>query len=564
MSPAVHFVKQAVEHILRRFPSLEVYTCESGVTPSGKIHLGNFFDMCIADAIRRALKDEGFKARHILVIDSRDPFRRAPEFAPEDFKKEEEAYRGLPFELVPDPWGCHRNYVEHFVRPLLSSLKEYEIIAEVKYASEIHRDPTFVKLVLDIIRRREEARKVLNEVRRRAGHTRLYPEGWIPYRPLCKGCGRISEDVEVTELIDDHSIGYKCRVCGYEGVADVRRGEGKPPWRIDWPLRWILFNVNFEPLGKDHMASGSSYDTARALLRELYGREPPVSIFYDFVLLRTKEGKLEKFSKRKGIGLGVDEWLNYAPPEVLKFMILRRDVKDIEKEALPHWEFDPKQIPSYVEEFDKLEEAYFNLEAQPPRLRDRIKLTYELVMGSRIPLKRPSRLSYYTAIIISQRATSLEEGIEILRKMKILPADASSYEVEDAMRRLKMAKRWVDDFAPEYKFIVPEVPEEALTLLDEKDAEALKRLSDGLLKGVIDKNTLREAVWNIAIEVYGDKRLSKRVYRAAYIALSGKTSGPPLVKLIFELSNPDFAADRFRKISERVLKRLHLNRLREG
>ena len=81
-----HFVERAVDLILKRFPDEIVYTCESGLTPSGKIHLGNFFDVCIADSVMRELRERGIQARHILAIDAKDPFRRAPEFAPRDFK----------------------------------------------------------------------------------------------------------------------------------------------------------------------------------------------------------------------------------------------------------------------------------------------------------------------------------------------------------------------------------------------------------------------------------------------------------------------------------------------
>ncbi|RLF18468.1 MAG: lysine--tRNA ligase, partial [Thermoprotei archaeon] len=281
MPQARYFILQAVEKILERFGNRDVYICESGLTPSGKIHLGNFFDICIADAVKRALEMRGLKAKHIMAIDSMDPFRQAPVFAPKEFIKEADNYVGLPFDEVPDPWGCHKNYAMHFVEPLISVLDEYGIDAEIKWAREIHILPKYLELLQDIISKRREVVKILNDVRSRAGHKSLYPSNWIPFRPQCSKCRRIDERVKPKEVIDTFKVKYVCEHCGNEDIADIMKGEGKPPWRIDWPLRWLVFGVVFEPLGKDHMASGSSYDTARVLVRELYGKEPPVAIFYD-------------------------------------------------------------------------------------------------------------------------------------------------------------------------------------------------------------------------------------------------------------------------------------------
>ncbi len=549
MKETAHFIERAVEAILSRFPDEELYTCESGLTPSGKIHLGNFFDVCIADSVKRELESRGLKARHILAIDCKDPFRQAPRFAPEKFKKEAEEYRGLPLIELPDPWGCHKGYVEHFVTPLTDNLDEYGVELEIRYATEIHRNAKYIEILAEILERREEVRDIFNEVRQKAGHRSLYPKTWIPYRPQCEACHRIDELVEAVKIIDRYHVAYKCKACGNEGVIDIREGRGKPPWRVDWPIRWLLFNVHFEPLGKDLMASGSSYDTGRALVTKLFNRREPVSIFYDFVMFRGSSGKVEKFSKRRGVGIGVDEWLRYAPPEVLRFMILRRDVRDIEHEALQHWIFDPKQIPTYVEDYDKLERAYFNIESQPLRLRGRIIKTYILSQVKEIPKKLPRRVPYFTAIIISQRARDLDEAIDILTKLGVLPPNATKEELEDAKERITMAKKWVEDWAPEYRFISITLPQEVKELKTYQ-REALKILAKALEKEELRQDNLREYVWGLSERLLGSRKRAKEIYEAIYIALSGKRYGPPLSKLMFELIDREFIIKRLKEASE--------------
>lgn len=40
-------------------------------------------------------------------------------------------------------------------------------------------------------------------------------------------------------------------------------------WKIDWPMRWLYEDVDFEPRGKDHAAPGGSYDTSRVIAKEI-------------------------------------------------------------------------------------------------------------------------------------------------------------------------------------------------------------------------------------------------------------------------------------------------------
>ncbi|MEM2186792.1 MAG: lysine--tRNA ligase [Thermofilaceae archaeon] len=519
-----HFAYRAAQEVLRRFPGEPLYVVESGVTPSGKIHLGNFIDMVLADSVLRALRGSGVEVVGYLAVDSMDPFRQAPSFAPESFKREAHMYVGQPFESIPDPWGCHGSYAEHFVKPVEESFPAYGVQLEVVWASRLHKSERYVKPLLEVLAQRERVVEVLNRVKRAAGHRRLYPEGWIPYRPRCAGCGRIDEVVHPLS-VEGSRVRYRCSACGYDGVADAAKGEGKPPWRVDWPLRWLALNVHFEPLGKDHMASGSGYDTGCALARELFGREPPVPIFYDFVYWVEHEGgerRLEKFSKRKGAGLGIDEWLRYAPPEVLRFQILKREVTDIYREALSHWEFDLRQVPNYVEEFDKFEETVFTDGSE------HLKQLYSLSLPGPLPQRKPVRIPYFQAVRVAAWMEGLEDGMRMLERQGKLKG-LESWEAEDAGRRLMNARNWLE--AVGYGAVLRS-PDEAAKLLEGIDGRVLRAFREAvsLILGGSDPN---EAVKR-ACEGQGIAGREGRlqVYRAFYLALLGEESGPPLRRLI--------------------------------
>lgn len=518
-----HFAFRAAGEVVRRFPEESAYVVEAGVTPSGKVHLGNFIDVVLADSVLRALRGRGLEARGYLVVDSVDPFRQPPSFAPEEFKREAHCLVGQPFEAIPDPWGCHSNYAEHFIKPVEESFSTYGVDLEVLWASKLHRSESYVRHLLGALRRSGEVRDVLNRVREAAGHRRLYPEGWVPFRPTCAKCKRVDELVEPLG-VDGSRVRYACRACGHEGVADAARGEGKPPWRVDWPLRWLALNVHFEPLGKDHMASGSGYDTACALVREVFGREPPVPIFYDFVYwVEQREGVrvLEKFSKRKGVGLGVDEWLLYAPPEVLRFQILKRDVENIFEEALSHWEFDPLQIPNYVEEFDKFEELAFSGGGELERQ------TYELSLPGPLSLRKPRRIPYPQLVRIAAWMEDIEDGLKMLERQGKLK-ELEGWELEDVKRRLGMARRWLEAVGYGQVLQRPEEAVEALRSLDSRVLEAFRSAAASILAGEDVSGAVARAAEACGLQ---GREGRLQVYKAFYLALLGEGEGPPLRRL---------------------------------
>ena len=61
----VHWADQTAEKIIRTRGDLDCYTCASGITPSGTVHIGNFREIISVDLVVRALRDKGKKVRFI-------------------------------------------------------------------------------------------------------------------------------------------------------------------------------------------------------------------------------------------------------------------------------------------------------------------------------------------------------------------------------------------------------------------------------------------------------------------------------------------------------------------
>ena len=74
----VHWADQCADKIIRERGDLDLYTCASGITPSGTVHIGNFREIISVDLVVRALRSRGKNVRFIYSWDDYDVFRKVP------------------------------------------------------------------------------------------------------------------------------------------------------------------------------------------------------------------------------------------------------------------------------------------------------------------------------------------------------------------------------------------------------------------------------------------------------------------------------------------------------
>ncbi|MDR3146796.1 MAG: class I tRNA ligase family protein, partial [Treponema sp.] len=110
-SNAVHWADEAADKIIREKGDKDGYTCASGITPSGTVHIGNFREIISTDLVVRALRDRGKQVRFIYSWDDYDVFRKVPLNMPG--REELETCLRLPITMVPDPWGRDPSYARH-------------------------------------------------------------------------------------------------------------------------------------------------------------------------------------------------------------------------------------------------------------------------------------------------------------------------------------------------------------------------------------------------------------------------------------------------------------------
>ena len=136
--------------------------------------------------------------------------------------------------------------------------------------------------------------------------------------------------------------------CGASGWISPFGGAAKLPWNLEWAAQWSLFGVTIEPCGKDLSTAGGSRDRSDAIAREVFEREPPLNVPYEFLNIGGK-----KMSTSKGRGAAAHTIAEVIPPEQLRFLFLRpRPNHAIE--------FDPDgtdAVPRLFDEFDRFAAA---------------------------------------------------------------------------------------------------------------------------------------------------------------------------------------------------------------
>ena len=213
----------------------------------------------------------------------------------------------------------------------------------------------------------------MREIYRRVANVQ-HPDTWHPLGVICPTCGKVGTTI-VTDW-DGEKVFFECRAdlvtwargCGTSGWISPFGGAAKLPWNLEWAAQWSLFGVTIEPCGKDLSTAGGSRDRSDAIAREVFEREPPLNVPYEFLNIGGR-----KMSTSKGRGAAAHTIAEVIPPEQLRFLFLRpRPNQAIE--------FDPDgtdAIPRLFDEFDRFAAATAGREVKgelPPGLRGHLPL----------------------------------------------------------------------------------------------------------------------------------------------------------------------------------------------
>jgi len=490
----------------------------TGITPSGPIHIGNMREILTTDAVYRSLTDKDIDAELIYVADDYDPLRKVYPYLPKSYQK----YVGKPISEIPCPCGDHKSYADHYLTSFLNSLKEIGVKPLVYRASEMYKNGDYKESIQIALENVEKIREIIEKI-----SERKLPKEWIPFNIKCEKCGRLSTAKPI--LYEYPIIEYKCD-CGYEGDVDISKGNfGKLPWRVDWPARWKMLGVTFEPCGKDLATVGGARDTGAKIVEEIYDYPHPALLVYEFILLKGKGA----MHSSKGTALSSEEMLKMTPAEVLRFLIMKN-------QPGKHIVFDSGLgLLSLVDEYDKEERAYFGKEEETKGMKD-LKKTYELSQPYRIPKTMPYQLPYRHLVTISQIGKNWNEVKKILLRTGQISKSLKKEDEEHLKQRTENARYWLANFAPDMvKFEVKKnMPNVKLTVEQ-------KKFLSSLVVTLYSPSWEAENIHNAIHETSGNEKIQmKTAFKTIYQILLGQENGPRAGYFLSNLDK-DFVLNRF-------------------
>jgi len=508
---------QIARNVVRTRGDKKTYVLAAGITPSGTIHIGNFREMITVDLIARALRSLGKNVRFIYSWDDYDRLRRIPVNVPK--QEELQKFLGYPIVDVPDTFDCHSNYAEHMEREVADALPAVGIRPEFIRQHTMYRNCTYADEIRTCMNARDKIREVLNKFR---GKEDELPKEWWPLHVFCEKCKR--DEGEVKTYDGEYSIEYEC-TCGHKGTINFKEnGNVKLPWRVDWPMRWHFEKVDCEGGGKDHNAPGGSIDTGHAIQQAVYNESPPVRFMYDFVI--PKSGG--KMSKSLGNLIRLVDVLDIYLPEVTRFFFAG---------TKPMKEFSiamDEEIFKVYEDFYKVERIYFGKEESQRAAH--WKRVYEMSCVDGVPKEMPAQPTFKHCVELVNMNGTPEKALEKIGE-KLSAESRKRY-----LAMLACAKNWVEKYAPEdYKFKVnTKIPDVSMM-----DAQRSAVRSLGAKMDIINSETELAKAF---VEITKKNGLTNHeFYRACYLILIGKETGPRLAPFIFAIGK-DVVAKLFKSV----------------
>ncbi len=513
-----HWADQVAARIIKEKGDLDSYTCASGITPSGTVHIGNFREIITVDLVVRALRDRGKNVRFIYSWDDYDVFRKVPANMPKPEVLQD--YLRYPITMVPDTFDRDENYARHHERDIENQLPRVGIHPEFLYQASRYRGNRYVEGMKKALQNRDLIKECLNHYR--DDEHKMKPED--VYWPTSIFCGKCNKDTtEILSYDGEYGVTYKCE-CGNEETVDIREFGGiKLGWRVDWPMRWNEEKVVFEPGGKDHISPGGSYDTAKLVSKKIYGWDAPVTMKYDFVKLKGVPGKM---SSSKGKVISLVDALEVYQGEVLRYIFAQNKV---DHEFSISFDLD---VVTLYEAYDKTERIVWGLEepkekdpAKKASIIAREKRVYELSQIDGMPSVMPYQVSFRLLTTLLQTYSGdIEAVINSL-------GDVKEEQKDTLRRRCACAWYWIRESAPdcaaEFCFSLRDDGSKAEDVTGDM-AKAVARVRDEVVPKLdtfaLDKEC-QQAMYSIAIEMGLEP---KALFTALYHALIGKDQGPRL------------------------------------
>ena len=503
---SLHWADIYADKIVREKGPKDQYTCASGITPSGTVHIGNFREIISVELIVRALRDKGHKVRFIYSWDDYDVFRKVPKNMPKPELLK--TYLRKPITLVPDTTDTYSSYAEANEKAVEQLLPVVGIEPEYLYQAQRYRSSLYAQGLRTALEKREEIKAILDQYR-----TTPLPDDWYPVSVFSNFTGK--DTTTVLNWDGQWGITYRDDETGETETIDLRTtSAAKLPWRIDWPMRWAFEGVDFEPAGKDHHSEGGSFDTSKHVV-EVFGGSAPVSFQYDFISIKGRGGKI---SSSSGEVVSLPDVLEVYTPEVARYLFVG---------TRPNTEFAISfdlDVLKIYEDYDTCERIYFGLQEANEKRKAKEKRIYELSQIHELPAEASYQIPFrHLCNLLQIHSGNIDAVIASL-------ADVTDGQIDRLKQRCVCAWNWITTFSPvEFRWVL-QTEQDEFVELSSAEQSAVKQLH-AVVENLeqYDEKQLSEAIYDIANQC---EIPAPVLFKTAYTVLIGNERGPKLAGFI--------------------------------
>lgn len=301
--------RKILDRIQNKMPQKGYVLLEAGYGPSGLPHIGTFAEVLRTTMVRHAFsKLCDFPTKIFSVSDDMDGLRKVPLNVPNQEMLKQ--HLGKPLTQIPDPYGKFESFGHHNNAKLREFLDQFGFDYTFISSTECYKSGVYNETIKKILHHYDEIMAVMLPT---LGFERQ--QTYSPFLPICPRTGVVLQVPLEKINLESNTIVYKDPQTQQFVELSVLNGACKLQWKVDWPMRWMAFDVDYEMYGKDLIDSV----TVGHKICKILQVKPPASNFVELFL--DEEG--QKVSKSKGNGFSMEDWLKYGPEESLAYYIFQ-------------------------------------------------------------------------------------------------------------------------------------------------------------------------------------------------------------------------------------------------
>ncbi len=276
-------------------------------------------EFIVGDYIRSQITQSKGNCILYLINDSYDPLNyrqlRVAVHKDEKLLAKFEHYCGCPIAEIPDPFGCHESYSQHFTEALLERLHCLDIDPVVFDTYQAYQNGYYNSFIATTF---ENYSQIQEAVASKFAPFTIRNLFYVK----CPQC-RHMDATHIHKVINGQ-IQVECKRCDTKRWYDSKEIQGKLSWKLDCAARWNLYRIDIETFSKIHLEPKSTFYVSQFISENFYGGQVPMPVKYGTVQID------------KGMSYRL---LEILPPMLLKKLFVKNFNRDIAitKDSVEHF-----------------------------------------------------------------------------------------------------------------------------------------------------------------------------------------------------------------------------------